>query len=323
MNTAPRNVDEKGNTVPTYSGTTADGKMKGNVKKWFPDKGFGIIGADGRDIFVHRSEVKSETTWVSLKIGEPVEFNVITGADGRRKAEGVTGPDGGFVKGSEKVQMQKPCFNFQKFGNCKFGERCIFNHAGLGGAPPVPQNQGLVSSVPPPPPVVPAVVSSAAPGITKVESSVPTTIVPTPTLSSMYPKPPIYSIANSYPPASYPITSYPATYPASYPPTTSYPAVSASYSYPAAYSYAMPQVTYAAAGQTAAYAYPIAYGTAGATYVQPTYGTTAPTYIQPTQSYTTTVQPATPQVTKSEETPKTNEQTSQPAIADPQQITWM
>jgi len=271
----------------------------GNVKKWFPDKGFGIIAADGRDIFVHRSEVHSESTWVSLKVGEPVEFNVITAPDGRKKAEGVTGPNGGFVKGSANAQQQKPCFNFQKFGNCKFGARCIFNH--VGGPPGSQDNMGR-----PPPP-----------GYAQAGGTTPATIPPAPP-APVYQQPSVYPVATSYPAAS-----YPATYPASYPTTAGYPAVSASYSYPAAYSYAMAQpVTYAA--QTAAYAYPIAYGTTGATYVQPAYGTTAASYYQPTQTFAPTVQQTTSQETKSEETPTTNEQTSQPAmIADSQQITWM
>merc|ERR1719402_73297 len=80
----------------------ASGKMSGTVKKWFEGKGFGFITTpDGTDYFVHHSVVHCQGSRNSLDIGEAVEFDVITGDDGRQKAENVTGPGGAYVKGSQ------------------------------------------------------------------------------------------------------------------------------------------------------------------------------------------------------------------------------
>merc|ERR1719245_3014421 len=53
------------------------------------------------DYFVHHSVIHSEGNRRNLDIGEPVEFNVITGDDGRQKADNVTGPGGAYVKGCQ------------------------------------------------------------------------------------------------------------------------------------------------------------------------------------------------------------------------------
>jgi len=80
----------------------ASGKATGTVKKWFEEKGFGFITTqDGTDYFVHHSVVHCEASRNSLDIGETVEFDVITGDDGRQKADNVTGPGGAYVKGSQ------------------------------------------------------------------------------------------------------------------------------------------------------------------------------------------------------------------------------
>ncbi|MCD7450054.1 hypothetical protein HAX54_003110 [Datura stramonium] len=76
-------------------------RIKGYVK-WFSDqKGFGFVTPDdgGDDLFVHQSGIRSEG-FRSLSEGEPVEFEVESGDDGRSKAVNVTGPDGAPVKGS-------------------------------------------------------------------------------------------------------------------------------------------------------------------------------------------------------------------------------
>jgi len=126
---------------------SASGKMSGTVKKWFEDKGFGFITtADGTDCFVHHSAVHCQGSRNSLDIGEAVEFDMITGDDGRQKAENVTGPGGSYVRGSQGGGFgggggygggygggggSGVCFNFQK-GHCSYGESCRFRHDGGG-----------------------------------------------------------------------------------------------------------------------------------------------------------------------------------------------
>jgi len=137
--------------------SSATNKHSGTVKKWFEDKGFGFITtADGTDFFVHHSVVHCQGSRNSLDIGEAVEFDVITGDDGRQKADNVTGPGGAYVKGSQGGGFggggygggyggyggggsgyggggggSGVCFNFQK-GNCTYGENCRFKHEGGG-----------------------------------------------------------------------------------------------------------------------------------------------------------------------------------------------
>ncbi len=52
--------------------------MEGTVIKWVNTKGYGFIGADDseKDIFVHYSDVKSGETFISLKVGQKVKFDV-------------------------------------------------------------------------------------------------------------------------------------------------------------------------------------------------------------------------------------------------------
>lgn len=56
-----------------YSGTV----------KWFNNaKGYGFLGHDGgNDVFVHYSSIKADG-YKTLKEGDPVEFDVITGEKG-------------------------------------------------------------------------------------------------------------------------------------------------------------------------------------------------------------------------------------------------
>merc|ERR1719474_1434606 len=79
-----------------------NGLLKGTVKRFNAQKGFGFITCDdgSGDVFVHFSEVKAQG-FKTLGEGEKVEFNVVIQDDGRRKATNVTGPDGAYVIGDQ------------------------------------------------------------------------------------------------------------------------------------------------------------------------------------------------------------------------------
>lgn len=73
-------------------------------------QGFGFITAeDGTDLFVHQTEIKAQG-FRNLAEGESVEFRVHVGHDGKRKAVGVTGPNGGYVQ----VRIQDSEFNAER-----------------------------------------------------------------------------------------------------------------------------------------------------------------------------------------------------------------
>lgn len=56
--------------------------MTGNVKWFDTKKGFGfIVGPEGKDVFVHFSSVAGDG-FRSLKDGEPVEYELVTGTKG-------------------------------------------------------------------------------------------------------------------------------------------------------------------------------------------------------------------------------------------------
>ncbi|MGL4934687.1 MAG: cold shock domain-containing protein, partial [Cetobacterium sp.] len=53
--------------------------MKGTVKWFNEEKGFGFItGEDGKDVFAHFSQIKKDG-FKSLKENEEVEFDVVKG----------------------------------------------------------------------------------------------------------------------------------------------------------------------------------------------------------------------------------------------------
>ncbi len=62
--------------------------MTNGIVKWFNDaKGFGFITAeDGRDLFVHHSDIKSEG-YRSLAEGARVQFEVVDGQKGPRASQ--------------------------------------------------------------------------------------------------------------------------------------------------------------------------------------------------------------------------------------------
>lgn len=68
--------------------STAPNVSTGKVKWFSPDKGFGFIAPDNgeRDLFVHFSEIQKtsddDNEFLSLKDGEPVEFEVGEGRKG-------------------------------------------------------------------------------------------------------------------------------------------------------------------------------------------------------------------------------------------------
>jgi len=73
-------------TIPLEFSDTSRNKgmvMEQGTVKWFNDaKGFGFLSrADGEDVFVHHSAIKSEG-FRSLKEGQAVEFDVVKGPKG-------------------------------------------------------------------------------------------------------------------------------------------------------------------------------------------------------------------------------------------------
>mmetsp|Transcript_45215 Transcript_45215/g.78415 ORF Transcript_45215/g.78415 Transcript_45215/m.78415 type:complete len:575 (+) Transcript_45215:68-1792(+) len=94
---------------PAWTGPAVE-RCNGVVKMFNLEKGFGFITReDGQgDVFVHQSAVYSPG-FRSLLVNEPVEFDLVTGADGKSKAADVTGPDGEYVQGCPRDQPQ-PAF---------------------------------------------------------------------------------------------------------------------------------------------------------------------------------------------------------------------
>ncbi|CAK7347027.1 unnamed protein product [Dovyalis caffra] len=71
----------------------AETKRSTGTVKWFSaQKGFGFIAPDdgGEDLFVHQTSIQSDG-FRTLSDGQPVEFSVDSGEDGRTKAVDVLG----------------------------------------------------------------------------------------------------------------------------------------------------------------------------------------------------------------------------------------
>ncbi|TDD52679.1 cold shock domain-containing protein [Kribbella antibiotica] len=63
--------------------------VRGTVKWFNADKGYGFLALDGQDdVFVHWSKIVSDG-YKTLEDGQPVDFQVIDGPKGR-EAEAVT-----------------------------------------------------------------------------------------------------------------------------------------------------------------------------------------------------------------------------------------
>lgn len=114
-------------------------QIKGVVKKWVIEKGFGFIQAsDGSgDMFVHYRQIQGGRT--TLNVGENVTYT--TGTDkitGKIVAENVVGdgtgtpaPEGAGRGGGFAGRGRSACFAFQR-GACRFGENCRFLHQATG-----------------------------------------------------------------------------------------------------------------------------------------------------------------------------------------------
>eukprot|EP00294_Goniomonas_avonlea_P001893 CAMPEP_0114555852 /NCGR_PEP_ID=MMETSP0114-20121206/8971_1 /TAXON_ID=31324 /ORGANISM="Goniomonas sp, Strain m" /LENGTH=291 /DNA_ID=CAMNT_0001741007 /DNA_START=14 /DNA_END=889 /DNA_ORIENTATION=+ len=87
-------TETTGTTEATATTVNADSgeKVTGTVKRWNMERGFGFItpSDESEDIFVHFSAIEGMTGNKQLPEGETVYFEVVTGADGRKKAVNVT-----------------------------------------------------------------------------------------------------------------------------------------------------------------------------------------------------------------------------------------
>ena len=76
-------------------------RIKGEVRWFNNQKGFGFLGRhDGADVFVHYTAIQREG-YKSLKEGEPVEFEIGKGPDGKPLAINVVPIDRLEAAGSE------------------------------------------------------------------------------------------------------------------------------------------------------------------------------------------------------------------------------
>lgn len=70
-----------------HDGQLEEGPRRGQVKWFDPKKGFGfIIGPDGRDVFVHYSQIAGDG-FKSLRDGEEVDYTLIEGEKGYQARE--------------------------------------------------------------------------------------------------------------------------------------------------------------------------------------------------------------------------------------------
>jgi len=68
--------------MENYTNKEVKYMVNGTVARWLDYRGFGFIkGEDGKDIFVHNSDIEGKN---SLREGEKVEFEVTAGDKGPR-----------------------------------------------------------------------------------------------------------------------------------------------------------------------------------------------------------------------------------------------
>ena len=68
--------------MENYTNKEVKYMVNGTVARWIDNRGFGFIkGEDGKDIFVHNSDIEGKN---SLREGEKVEFEVTAGDKGPR-----------------------------------------------------------------------------------------------------------------------------------------------------------------------------------------------------------------------------------------------
>mmetsp|Transcript_12329 Transcript_12329/g.17938 ORF Transcript_12329/g.17938 Transcript_12329/m.17938 type:complete len:143 (-) Transcript_12329:242-670(-) len=102
-NNAPAVFSEVSMMNLRFFSDDASDSITGHVKWFDSKKGFGFITpSDGSgDVFVHQTVINSDG-FRSLAEGEEVLYNIKTDPSGRRSADNVTGPDGGYVQGAPR-----------------------------------------------------------------------------------------------------------------------------------------------------------------------------------------------------------------------------
>eukprot|EP00204_Picochlorum_oklahomense_P002633 CAMPEP_0118798172 /NCGR_PEP_ID=MMETSP1161-20130426/604_1 /TAXON_ID=249345 /ORGANISM="Picochlorum oklahomensis, Strain CCMP2329" /LENGTH=315 /DNA_ID=CAMNT_0006725507 /DNA_START=339 /DNA_END=1286 /DNA_ORIENTATION=- len=105
----PHEKVDQGEKEPEPSSKNGSTRAFGHVKWFNCSKGFGFITMDGTDeeVFVHQSNIDTEG-FRSLQEEEPVEFDLVVGEDGKKKAFHVTGPGGAPPRGHYHGHSGRP-----------------------------------------------------------------------------------------------------------------------------------------------------------------------------------------------------------------------
>jgi len=166
-----------GNNMLDNNNNNSGGPESGIVKKWFIKKRYGFIidNKTSEDIFVHSSGL---TNGEYLKIEENVTYEIEINHDGKKRAINCSGDGtgreppqprdnfgnnnnrGGYgnnnnyggnqgfgfpqPRNNNSYGQPRPCFNFQRDGQCRFGDNCKFSHnmGGQQGGMNMPPNMG-------------------------------------------------------------------------------------------------------------------------------------------------------------------------------------